>query len=161
LLLILAILIPLLIIARPVVRTFEASWYRFVERRERGVDRSTATNSISIGRTTASYATWGEGRVLVIWCDLRGNSGGGASSSGADGSVVAAGGRRMDWRCDSADGVAGSVQIDGVPYDLARGTSSSSARRGSGPASTSCGATCRRTGRRPMASSPSRRRMPW
>lgn len=121
LLLILAILIPLLIIARPVVRTFEASWYRFVERRERGVDRSTATNSISIGRTTASYATWGEGRVLVIWCDLRGNSGGGASSSGADGSVVAAGGRRMDWRCDSADGVAGSVQIDGVPYDLARG----------------------------------------
>jgi hypothetical protein len=47
LLIIPAILIPLVLIARPAVRAFEAPWYRFVERRERWGDRSTATNSTS------------------------------------------------------------------------------------------------------------------
>ena len=122
LLVILAILIPLAIIARPAVRTLEERWYRFAER-----GKSPATNSITIERTTAVYTAWGEEPVLVIWCDLAGNrsspimSGGGARPSGSVG-YVAAGGRRMDWQCDSADGRTGSVLIDGcVPYDLARG----------------------------------------
>ena len=65
------------------------------------IDWSPATNSITIERTTAVYTAWGEEPVLVIWCDLAGNSsspgltGGGARPSGALG-YVAAGGRRMD-----------------------------------------------------------------
>src|SRR5262245_14205692 len=123
LLIFLAFLVPVVIIAKPAARTFEALWYRFVERRERVVDRSPTTSSITassitVGRTTASYAAWGEERVLVIWCDLMGNSGGGAGSSEAGvvtHGYVAAEGRRLDWRCDSADGRAGSVQVNGVP----------------------------------------------
>jgi hypothetical protein len=122
-LIILAILILLSIIAKPVVRTLESRWYRFVERG----NRSPAMNSITIERTTAVYTAWGEGPVLVIWCDLAGNrsspslSGLGARPLGSLG-YVAAGGRRMDWRCDSADGRTGSVLIHGcVLYDLARG----------------------------------------
>jgi hypothetical protein len=143
LLIIVAILILLVIIAKPSIRTFETLWYRIVERRERVVDRSPTTTSMPIDRTTVAYTSWGDGPVLLIWCDLVGNSGGGAGSSG-DGVLThgntAAGGRRMDWRCDSADGRTGSVQINGVPYDLARGTFPSSARRGSGPEWTSSGA---------------------
>jgi hypothetical protein len=123
LLVILAIVILLGIIVKPAVRPLESLWYQFVER----VNRSPATNLITIERTTAVYTAWGDGPVLVIWCDLAGNrsspslSGLGARPLGSLG-YVAAGGRRMDWQCDSADGKTGSVIIHGcVRYDLALG----------------------------------------
>jgi hypothetical protein len=79
----------------------------------------------------SEYATRDDRLVFLMWVDLVGergpnggsSRGGGASPSGVyyHGSSRHATGLKIEWQCDSPDGLTGSMKINGANYDLAKG----------------------------------------
>ena len=92
----------------------------------------TASGSVQVEETTASFYASGERVFLVVWHDMPRNlgSGGGhgftGSSSSAgkteiDGKYETTDGRGFQYTCETTDGLTGTVVIDGAEYDLAAG----------------------------------------
>jgi len=81
--------------------------------------------------TSASFGVLGDGIAIVVWSKVPARSGAGGSRSSSDrpqaqlhysGLHSSPDGRRIEWQCQTKDGVAGSVSINGQDYDLANGT---------------------------------------
>ena len=77
------------------------------------------------GDTAASFGVWGDGMAFVIWSDLSDASGG---SSTGDAEVVYRGthtsrdGRKIEFRCTTADGKTGTLTISGKVFSLENGS---------------------------------------
>jgi hypothetical protein len=81
-------------------------------------------NSCTLGKTTAAYGAWRGRLAIVVWTDTAGSAAGGSRTSSKGAAYhgrLAGGGRAVAWQCDTADGKAGPVSIDGAAYDLANG----------------------------------------
>ncbi|MBN1826401.1 MAG: hypothetical protein JW958_09050 [Candidatus Eisenbacteria bacterium] len=92
----------------------------------------TASGSVQVEETMASYYASGERVFLVVWHDMirslgsGGGHGGSGSSSSArkteiEGDYQTTDGRGFRYTCRTTDGITGFVVIDGVEYDLADG----------------------------------------
>ncbi len=94
-----------------------ASWYHAADDPIPGIDRGNAT-------TIRLWCGRGDGIPLVIWSDLNGGSHHGSGTTAlayVEGSHSGSGGRRVDYQCETRDGLAATVTIAGVNYDLANG----------------------------------------
>jgi hypothetical protein len=90
------------------------TWFRAADKPVPGVDNG-----------SASVAGWGGENVFVVWSDVnRSSSAGRTIDRGASysGELLTADGRRVDYRCDTADGRSGVVRLGDRDYDLREGT---------------------------------------
>jgi hypothetical protein len=83
----------------------------------------------SVGETTVQYVSISaDGRIsLLIWSDAVRSAGSRAESalfrsSSVEGFFSSVDGKRIDWRWKAPREKGGDFQLDGTPYDLAKGT---------------------------------------
>jgi hypothetical protein len=77
-------------------------------------------------KTSAYAGGWGTGTAVVIWTDIE--QGGSSGLSGSPGKREYSGGmgampdgRKVSWKCVTADGKTGPVTINDVEYQLVNG----------------------------------------
>ncbi len=81
---------------------------------------STSSGGLSVTHLSRDGRMW---LVLAAaGCTGTGSSSGsGPGGSWVQGELRAAGGRKVAWSCQAADGGGGAVTVDGRPFDLAKG----------------------------------------
>jgi hypothetical protein len=99
----------------PRVGVGSQSWYD---------DFQTVNAEAGLRSAQAIYGVWGDGWAFVILTDEvtpGSQAAGGSRRANYNGQLHAAGSRNVDWRCETGDGTNGSMEINGMKYDLAQG----------------------------------------